>query len=166
LFGGGADVPGETEVGQLGEGDVDREGEVIGDVLGGGEDGGEEFAGEETVKTGLFGEGDEVVWGDEAALRMLPAGEGFEAAKKAGAKLYERLKIRNDLVIFECSAQIIRVISSHGRDDTTATNDLHSKFSRFPAGDEVAAAGANRKKVNDGEGHPLLCKSKCVAGCI
>jgi hypothetical protein len=53
-------------------------------------------------------------------LRMLPAGEGFEAAEKAGAKLYEWLKVRNDLVAFECSTQIICVISSHGRDDTTA----------------------------------------------
>jgi hypothetical protein len=46
---------------------------------------------------------------------MLPAGEGFEAAEKAGAKLYERLKIRDDLVIFEGSAQVVRVVSGHGK---------------------------------------------------
>jgi hypothetical protein len=120
VFGGSQDMAGETKVGQLGEGDVDREGQVIGDVFGCGEDGAEEFAGEEAVEAGFFGEGNELVWGDEAALRMLPAGEGFEAAEKAGAKLYEWLKVRNDLVAFECSTQIICVISSHGRDDTTA----------------------------------------------
>jgi hypothetical protein len=62
---------------------------------------------------------------------MLPAGEGFEAAQKTGAKLYEWLKIRNDLVVFECSAQVIRVISSHGTDDTTAATTYTVNFRAF-----------------------------------
>ena len=33
LFGGGADVFGEGEIGELGEGDIDREGEVLGIFL-------------------------------------------------------------------------------------------------------------------------------------
>ena len=114
LLGGGADVFGKSEVGELGEGDVDREGEVIGDVFGGGEDGAEEVAGEQAVEAGFFGEWNELVWRDEAALGMLPAGEGFEAAEEAGAKLDERLEVRDDLVVFECSAQIVCVFSSHG----------------------------------------------------
>ena len=43
---GGADVFGEAEVGELGERDVDREGEMVGDIFGGGEDGSEKVAGE------------------------------------------------------------------------------------------------------------------------
>src|ERR1700758_1031215 len=103
-------MPGETEVGQLGEGDVDREGEVVGNVFGGGEDGGEELAGEQAVEAGFFGERDELVWRDEAALGMLPAGEGFEAAEEASTQFDERLKVRNDFVAFEGSAQINCVI--------------------------------------------------------
>ncbi len=71
----------------------------------------EEFAGEEAVEAGLFGERDELIWRDEAALRMLPASEGFEAAEEAGAELYKRLKVRNDLVVFEGSAEIVCVVS-------------------------------------------------------
>jgi hypothetical protein len=55
LLGGGADVFGEGEVGELGERDVDREGEMFGDVFCGGEDGSEEVAGELTVEAGVFG---------------------------------------------------------------------------------------------------------------
>ena len=43
---GSEDVLREGEVGELGEGDVDGEGEVVGDVFGSGEDGAEEVAGE------------------------------------------------------------------------------------------------------------------------
>ena len=67
--------------------------------------------------------------GTKAALRMLPAGEGFEAAEKAGAKLDERLKIRDDLVIFEGSAQIVRVVGGHGKRRYYGDRELHSKFS-------------------------------------
>jgi hypothetical protein len=66
------------------------------------------------VEAGFFGQGNELIWRDEAALRVLPAGKGLEAAKEPGAKFYQRLKIRDDLVVFECSAQIICVVSSHG----------------------------------------------------
>jgi len=104
---------------------------VGGDVLCCSEDGAEEFAGEQAVEAGLFGERDELVWRDKAALRMLPAGESLEAAEKASAKLYEWLKIGNDLVIFECSAQIVRVISSHGSDDTTAATSYPVNFRVF-----------------------------------
>jgi hypothetical protein len=44
---------------------------------------------------------------------MLPARQGLEAAEEPGAQFYERLKIRNDLVIFERSAQIVCVVGSH-----------------------------------------------------
>ncbi len=115
LLGGGADVLGEREVGELSEGDVDREGEVAGDVFGCGEDCTQELASEQTVESGLFGKGDELIRQDKTALRMLPAGECLEAAEQASAELYERLEIRHDLVIFEGSAQIVRVISSHGK---------------------------------------------------
>ena len=87
---------------------------MFGDVFGCGEDGADKAAGEQTVEAGFFGEGNELVGRDETALRMLPAGEGFEAAEKAGAKLHKRLKIRNDLVVFECSPQIVCVVGSHG----------------------------------------------------
>jgi hypothetical protein len=94
---------------------------VRGDVFCGGEDCPEESAGEETVEAGAFGEGDELVGKDEAALRVLPAGEGFEAAEEAGAELDEGLEIGDDFAIFQGSAQIARVVGSHGRDDTTAS---------------------------------------------
>jgi hypothetical protein len=45
---------------------------------------------------------------------MLPASKGFEAAKESCAKFHERLKIRDDLVVLEGSAQIVRVVGSHG----------------------------------------------------
>ena len=128
VLSGGTDVSGQGEVGELGEGDVNGEGEVSRDVSGCGEDGGEEFAGELTVEAGLFCEGDELVWSDEAALGMLPAGEGFEAAEQAGAQLDERLEIWQDLVIFECPAQIICVVVGHGRDDTTSDRSWSVNF--------------------------------------
>ena len=87
---------------------------MLRDVFDGGEDGAEELACEKTVKAGFFCERDELVWRDETALWMLPAGESFEAAEESGAKFDERLKIGNDLVILECSAQIVRVAGSHG----------------------------------------------------
>jgi hypothetical protein len=120
LFGGGTDVFGEREVGELGEGDVDGEGEVLGDVFCGGEDGSEEVAGELAVEAGLFGERDELVGGDEAADGMLPTREDFESAEQARAKLYQRLKVWENFVLLERSAQIVRVFRSHGKDDTTA----------------------------------------------
>ena len=101
---------------------------MTGDIFRGGEDGAEEFAGEQTMKTGRFGEGNEFVGRDEAALRMLPAGEGFEAAEQAGAKFYEGLEIRNDLIAFQCSAQIVCVFGSHGTDDTTAVTTYTVNF--------------------------------------
>ena len=70
--------------------------------------------GEEAVEAGFFCERDELVWGDKAPLRMLPAGKCLKSAEEAGAKLDERLKIRDDLVIFERSAQIVCVVGSHG----------------------------------------------------
>jgi hypothetical protein len=107
-------VPGKSEVGELGERDVDGEGEVFGDVFGCGEDGAEEAAGEEAVQTGFLGEGDKLIGRDQTALRMLPSREGFEAAEKPGSKLHKRLKIRDDLVIFKRSPQIVCVFGSHG----------------------------------------------------
>src|SRR5260370_620150 len=85
--------------------------------------------------------------GSSWRCRRLPAGEGFEAAKKGGAKLYERLKIRNDLVTFECSAQIICVISRHGRDDTTATRTYPVNFRAFQRETRSLAASGQWGKV-------------------
>ena len=48
--GGGEDVFWECEIRELGERDVDGEGEMVGDVLGCGEDGPEEVSGELTVR--------------------------------------------------------------------------------------------------------------------
>src|SRR5436190_15740900 len=79
---------------------------------------------------------------------MLPAGEGFEAAEEAGAKLYEWLKVRNDFVAFECSAQIICVISSHGTDDTTAATAYTVNFRAFQRLTRSRAASCQWEKVN------------------
>lgn len=62
---------------------------------------------------------------------MLPAGEGLEAAEETGAKLYKRLEVRDDLVIFEPSPEIVRVAYGHGRDDTTAPGTYPEKFRAF-----------------------------------
>jgi hypothetical protein len=115
----------------LGERYVDREGEMFGDVFGGDEDCTEEFAGEQAVKAGGFGERDELIGGDEAASLMLPAGESLEAAEEAGAKFDKWLEIRDDLIIFEPSSEIVRVADSHGRDDTTALRSYTVKFRFF-----------------------------------
>ena len=56
ISGSGEDVPGEREIGELGEGDVNGEGEVAWDIPGCGEDSAEELAGEQTVKAGSFSE--------------------------------------------------------------------------------------------------------------
>jgi hypothetical protein len=61
---GSEDVLRESEVSELGERDVDGEGEVAGDLLSSGEDGAEEVAGELTVEAGLFGERDELIGRD------------------------------------------------------------------------------------------------------
>ena len=87
---------------------------MVGDIFGRGEDGGEELAGEQAVKAGFFRKRNELVRWDEAALRMLPTGEGFEAAEESGAEFDEGLKIGDDLVVLEGSAQIVRVVGSHG----------------------------------------------------
>ncbi len=88
---------------------------MAGDVFGCSEDRTQELAGEQAVEAGLFGEGDELIRKNKTALRMLPAGERLEAAEQACAKLHERLEKWHDLVIFERSAQIVCVISSHGK---------------------------------------------------
>jgi hypothetical protein len=124
LLGSGADVFGEAEIGELGEGDIHREGEMVGDVFGRSEDCTEKLACERAVKAGLFGEGDELIRRDEAALGMLPSGKGLEAAKKAGAKFNEGLEVRNDLVVFERPTQIVGVFGSHEWNDTTVQEGL------------------------------------------
>ena len=131
------DVAGKGAVGELGEGDVDGDREVGGDVFGGGEDGSEEFAGEEAVRPELFGEGDELVGGMSASLGMLPAREDFEAGEQASAEFDERLEIGDDLAVFQGSAQIARVVGSHGRDDTTASRGLPNEISVAPAESQV-----------------------------
>jgi hypothetical protein len=98
------DVPGEGAVGELGERDVDGEGEVLGDGSGCGEDGTEEIRGEEAGEAGLFGERDEVVGEDKAAMGMVPAGEDLETTEPACAQLYERLEEGYDLAVLNCSA--------------------------------------------------------------
>ena len=110
----GGDVSGKGEVCELGEGDVDRDGEVVGDVFCCGEDGSEEVACELTMEAGFFGERNELVGRDETMFRMLPASEGFEAAEEAGSQFDERLEVRHDLVAFERSAKIAGVVSGHG----------------------------------------------------
>ena len=135
---GVGDVAGKGEIGEFGEGDVDGDREMGGDVFGSGEDGSEEFAGEEAVEAGAFGEGDELVGRDEASLGMLPAREGFEAAEEASTEFDERLEIGDDLVVFQGSAQIARVVGSHGRDDTTASRGLPNEISAAPAESQVA----------------------------
>ncbi len=124
MFGGEADVFWKAEVGQLSQGDVDRESEMVRNVFGRGEDGTKKLASKQAMKAGLFSERNELIWLDQATLRMLPAGERLEAAEEAGAELDERLEIRNDLVIFECSPQIVCVVGSHARDDTTVSPRL------------------------------------------
>jgi len=73
LLGGGADVFGEREIGELGEGDIDRKGKVIGDVFCSVEGGAKEVAGEQPVESGRFGEWNEFVGWDKAAAGMLPS---------------------------------------------------------------------------------------------
>jgi hypothetical protein len=117
--GGRADVFWKREVSELGEGDVNGQSEMARDIFRGGEDCAEELAGEESVKAGLFGERDELTGGDKAAVGMLPSGESFEAAQEASAKFNERLKVGHYLVAFECSAEIVGFVASHGWNDTT-----------------------------------------------
>jgi hypothetical protein len=140
LTGCSEDVFWKREVCELSEGNVDGEGEVVGDVFGGCEDCAEELSCEKSVEAGLFGERNELVGEDEAALRMMPARESFEATQEASAELYKRLKIRYDLVGFEGSAEIDCVVRGHGRDDTTGWWKLHREISATPALDEVLAA--------------------------
>jgi len=67
------------------------------------------------MEAGLFGERDEFIRRNETADGMLPASECLETSEEAGAKLDERLKVRDYLVPFKGSAQIDRVVFSHGR---------------------------------------------------
>ena len=115
VLGGGADVAGKGAVGELSEGDVGCEGEVRGDDGGGGEGGAEEVAGELADEVGLFGEGDELVGVDDAALGMTPAGEDFEAGELAGAQLDHGLEVGDDLVAVEGAAEVELSFVSHGR---------------------------------------------------
>ena len=50
---------------------------------------------------GLLCERDEVVWSDDATLRVLPAGECFEAEDGAGAQIDLALEVDDDLVAFD-----------------------------------------------------------------
>jgi hypothetical protein len=84
-FGGGVDVTGKGAVGELGEGDVDREGEMPGDVFCCGEDAAEEGSGEEAIESGFFREGNEGVREDDAATGMLPARKNFESPEEPGS---------------------------------------------------------------------------------
>ena len=52
---------------------------MAGDVFGGGEDGTEEFAGKEAVEAGFFGERNELIGRDEAALRDAASGRGLRS---------------------------------------------------------------------------------------
>ena len=100
-------------------------------------------------RPGFFGQGNELVGRDEAALRMLPAGEGLKAAEKAGAKLDKRLKIWNDLVIFERSAEIVASSPAMARDDTTAPPSYPVKFrARQRATRSRKAAAGQYGKLN------------------
>ena len=106
VFGGETDVPGEGTVVQLGERDVDGEGEVLGDVVGGGEDGTQQMAREETVQSGSFREGDELVGKDDSAGRMMPARENLEAGEDAGAQLHDGLEEGLNLVRLKRFAEV------------------------------------------------------------
>ena len=70
-------------------------------------------------------------------MRVLPAGEGLEATEEAGAEFDERLEIGDDLVVFEGSAQIVGVVGSHARDDTTGSLKETNEISAAVVGDEV-----------------------------
>ena len=100
-------------VGELGEGDINRERKVRRDAGGGGEDGTEKIAEEKAVQSGLFGERDELVWRHQAALRMLPAREDLEAGKQARAQLDDGLEVGNDLVRLKRAAQVGLGVGSH-----------------------------------------------------
>ena len=76
---------------------------------------------------------------DDAALGMSPAGEDFEAGELAGAELDHGLEVGDDLAVFQGSAQIARVLGSHGRDDTTASRELTKEISLAPAESQVAS---------------------------
>ena len=67
------------------------------------------------MEAGFFGEGNELVGRDETAdWGCCHRASDFEAAEQAGAKLDQRLKIRNNLVLFERPAEIVCVFRSHG----------------------------------------------------
>jgi hypothetical protein len=104
LFGGGSDVFRKREIGELSKGDIDGECEVLGDVLGIGEDSAEKIPREKTIEAVSFGEGDEIIGTDKTTKGVLPAGEDLEAAEESGPELDERLEIGDDLVLFKSSA--------------------------------------------------------------
>lgn len=106
LLGGGTDMAGKGPIGELGEGDIDGEGEVLGKDACGGEGVAEEMLGELADDSGLFGERDEVSGIDGADYRMLPAGKDLEAGEHTGAELDERLEVGDDLIIFQRSTEV------------------------------------------------------------
>ncbi len=106
MLGGGADVAGKGAVGELGEGDVDGEGEMLGKDGGCGEGAAEELLGELADDSGLFGEGDEIGRIDGAVHGMLPAGKNLESGDDTGTELDERLEVGDDLIVFQRSAEV------------------------------------------------------------
>jgi len=113
VFGGETDVPGEGTVAQLGEGDVDGEGEVLGDVVGGRKDGTQQMAREKTIQSGFFREGDELVGKNDPTARMMPTRENLEAGEDAGAQLYDGLEEGFNLVRLQRPAEVGLSVVGH-----------------------------------------------------
>jgi hypothetical protein len=55
---------------------------------------------------GLFGERNEVVWRDEAALRVLPSNQGLELGHHPRRQLDDGLVMHDELVVADRSAQV------------------------------------------------------------
>jgi len=81
-----------------------------------GVDPGEEIAGalRLTIRTSR-GEIPVILHAPDTATRAVVCISGAIGGFDGPAKLYERLKIRDDLVIFEGSAQLVRVVVGHGK---------------------------------------------------
>ena len=71
------------------------------------EDSPQEVVQERIDEIGVLGEGDKLCGRDDAADRVMPAGEHFKACELASPQLDERLEVRHNLVAaVECSAEI------------------------------------------------------------
>lgn len=106
--------------------DIDGEGEVLGQLRGGGEDSVEKVFEERIDEIGLLSEGYELSGGDDAADRVVPTRENLKACELASAQLDERLEVWDDLLTaVDCSAEIGFSVDGHIRRIVTA-------FGSFP----------------------------------